>query len=65
MKNKLLGHMVRVRCAKERPNAYAGERGEVVYVARQGLKKHYIVQFESGWCWFSGKDLRIDERGEK
>lgn len=61
MKNKLLGHMVKVRRNKKYPDPYAGQRGEVMCVVRSGRFKIFIVQFENDWFYFHYKQLKIDE----
>lgn len=58
MKDKLLGHMVRVK----KPEVEFEEKcGEVVCVVREGRTKEYIVQFSNCWSYYRAKKLKIDE----
>lgn len=61
MKDKFLGHTVKIRLLKKRPDPWAGHRGKVVCVVRNKRIKHYIVQFQDDWCYFRSKTLKIDE----
>ena len=58
MKDKWLGHMVRITKNGE---PWDGQRGEVVCRVHEGRRKIYIVQFPTDWNFFGAGEMRIDE----
>ena len=58
MKDKLLGHMVKIT---DKDDPWYRQRGEVIAQVRDCRGIEYIIQFSNRWTYARGKHLKIDE----